>query len=234
MAAECKLSVSGELCGVLAIGRCGECGRAFCLSHQGGVSELTPLQGIQERKLPNFCREHQMVPANRLAATNAHAQQQVFAEISRNIELLGERTQSVTQIRLWNEWQAPTAPLAKIWKAMGGSAGGYKSWAEGTGLVGWPVGDVQWKYGDQGRTGGGVASVPTAVTADRTLFVIEIGYGHQRYEQMHDPSFAIIRSALKRRLRQLGVEPAEVPIELNSLGELSLGRPTWMPGLPLT
>ena len=34
MAAECQASVGGAECGVLAVGRCVQCGKAFCQTHQ--------------------------------------------------------------------------------------------------------------------------------------------------------------------------------------------------------
>ncbi len=34
MAADCQVDHRGSECGVLAIGRCASCGKAFCMTHQ--------------------------------------------------------------------------------------------------------------------------------------------------------------------------------------------------------
>lgn len=199
MAALCAFLVNtSHPCDIAAIGRCVQCSRAFCMSHQG--------YEIGGRRFANLCLDHSsgaVASQSRSPEALRVSQEKLRAEQQRLSDLIGLLAGSVKPVE--QRKVAPGPPLRRAWRGKER----YRS-GERTGKSGWPIGPLAFEHSEGSgwyAQPAGSTTVPAAVSADGQIFPIELVSGPAYYmrQSTRQPP-ATVGNLVREALQRMGVE----------------------------
>lgn len=163
----CELVVKDSPCGVLAVGRCPACGRAYCTAHQATVREnfagWQPVPGCRECLARQA--EEQRLAGLALASAKAERLAKVHGEICEFVTALARRGVE------------PTQRIADHGEARGGWRRRtiYRVYAPA-----WPIGLLDWDHPESHSMSSGIQPAESGVTADGEVVPF---YGTRRQEE---------------------------------------------------
>ncbi len=151
MAAECRVDVGSEVCGVAAIGRCSVCSRPFCMTHQAQDHRTTYTNWCSACRTDDIEREQL---ARRRASWTQDWVREHAAQWLRDHGVLAEPYGSFSEavIRERSFWRQ--AQYGQRFHQQG---------------EGWLIGDFdwEWEWESGGGAGKGIRKFPTMLLAGK-------------------------------------------------------------------